>query len=239
MVGLQGSTRFRKYGIVIEEVCQSSSELLRPYGTDYFEGLWNHPSPWIEEPNYRRGGWSSVSRITLPNNADRTGQIAYLKRHENHTYRALHTFLSKAPTLEREFNNLRALEELGFTVPQPVYFGRRVHEGKLQAILLLKELPRFQSLSVYVKQCQDKGAKVSDAVIRAVAQETVRLHDCGWAHRCLYLKHVYVRESDDGSVDVALIDLESARKRLWMVERQRLRDLGSFYRRSRGCEVSR
>jgi hypothetical protein len=223
---------------MIEEISASGKGLFPDHGPRLFESLWHHPAPWFEEPNHRRGGWSGVSRIEL---TDREGKttVAYLKRHENHTYRAAHTLLRKAPTLRREFNNLRALDQAGFNVPQPLYFGTRHHDGRLQAMLVMKELPAFQSLNDYVAQCQAAGSALFGSVIAAIATEIARLHKLRWTHRCLYPKHTYVRVNPNSSVDVAFLDLETARKCPLILERQRLKELGPLYRRCRSIGVSR
>lgn len=206
---------------------------------DLFDNnLWQHPAPWLETPNKRRGGWSGVSRIDWTAQ-DGSSSVAYLKRHEDHTYRAPHKLFLKTPTLEREFNNLRALDRLGFTVPLPLYFGSRQHQGKLQAMLVLKSLEGFQSLSHYLYACQKSKSRVNPNVTSTVAREIARLHQCHWTHRCLYPKHTYVKVNADSTVEVAFIDLESARKAPFIPQRRLVKELGPFYRRCRKIGVSR
>jgi hypothetical protein len=55
------------------------------------------------------------------------------------------------------------------------------------------------------------------------------MHRHRWQHGCLYAKHVFVAAAADGSVHIALIDLEKARRRLTVAGASR-RDMGQLAR---------
>ena len=56
--------------------------LLKRNGLDSFEAIWSLEAPWVEEPNFRRQGWSGVCRLTL-DASEKQPVVIYLKRQEN------------------------------------------------------------------------------------------------------------------------------------------------------------
>ncbi len=211
---------------------QAESILARTPTDDPFTRYWEHPSDFIEPKNSRRGGWSGVSRIEMPGR-DRQPVEAFLKRQENHTYRAPHTLFRKTATLRREFENLRVLGDLGFRVPRPLFFGQRTRAGNLQAVLILQSMNGFQSLRDFLKLCQSPSSPErsrQQRTLARVAAEVAKLHALGWIHRCLYGKHIFV-STDPDSTEVAFIDLETARRVSPLTRRHRLKELGPLYRR--------
>ena len=51
-------------------------------------------------------------------------------------------------------------------------------------------------------------------LLQLVAENLARLHKARWQHGCLYAKHIFVKISDSGQAEVALLDLEKSRRRL-------------------------
>lgn len=167
---------------------------------DDFDGWWNAPGDWFEEPNVRRTGWSGM--VTC-----RYGETLYfIKKQSNHLCRSLrHPF--GIPTTRREFANIQRLQALGITVPTPVFHGsRQTADGHL-GLLVTRELAGFRAIA------EAAGLAAADKHQLAIAVGTTigRLHRAGLQHSCLYDKHVMVRWQD-GKPEIALIDLEKLRR---------------------------
>lgn len=213
----------------------ATDALLRDNGFHSFEDLWAFKGVSVEPINRRRGGWSGVVRLEL---RERDGGLVpvFLKRQENHTYRSPATKFLSRPTLRREFENLLALKNEGFRVTDPVYFETRRVGRDIRAVMITRELELFEPLSTIVYRGvagEDVGA-LKKEMLPLVARLARRLHDCGWSHGAFYPKHLFVRldsPATEAGVELAMVDLEKARK----VRRIRLRhiagDLGPLYRR--------
>jgi hypothetical protein len=131
-----------------------------------------------------------------------------------------------ASTAQVEWHWLRRLPELGLPGPQAVAYGCRRRAGlERQSLLLTDEVPGT-SLERWVPD--ELGRRLADRAFRArlgadLAELVARLHAARLVHRDLYLSHVYIDEGDDGSVRLALIDLQrimrpSLRWRRWMIK---------------------
>lgn len=212
--------------------------ILRHNRAATFEQLWQlNQGDWFEPPNHRRGGWSGVMRhsMALPDG----GEVGiFVKFQENHVYRSWLNLFRPVATFEREFRNLQHCRSLGIPTLEPVYFGQRRVDGKMRAILITRELAGYQPFDAdaYKPIAKlDRARRVR--LFNAVAAVLRCMHAQHIQYNCLYLKHVYVKEGADGSVDVRLIDLEKAKWRPF----QRLiaiRDLYSLHRRAEGWSRS-
>lgn len=215
-----------------EYVGEGWRDILRHNHADGFEQLWALDADhWFEPPNQRRGGWSGVvrTRLALPEG----GEVGiFIKRQENHVYRAWQNLFRPAATFEREFRNLLRCRRLGIPTLETVYFGQRLVAGKLRAILVTRELEGYLPADAerYRPLAQLDRARRKNLINRAA--ETIRqLHRHHLQHNCLYPKHLFIRE--DGDLDVRLIDLEKAK---WRPSRRAIavRDFGSLYRHTEG-----
>lgn len=167
---------------------------------DDFDGWWNAPGDWFEEPNVRRAGWSGM--VTC-----RYGDTLYfIKKQSNHLCRSLlHPF--GIPTTSREFANIKRLQQLGITVPEPVFHGsRKTGEGHL-GLLVTRELAGFRAIA----DVGEPDAAEKRQLATAVGHTIGRMHRAHLQHSCLYDKHVMVRWQD-GKPEIALIDLEKLRR---------------------------
>ncbi|AYF90270.1 MULTISPECIES: lipopolysaccharide kinase InaA family protein [unclassified Pseudomonas] len=205
-----------------------ASELVGAAGSrsdEPFLRVWSLRGEWVEEPNRRRGGESGVQRVVLGD-----GRQWYVKRQVEHLYRSLrHPF--GRPTVLREREALLAVERLGVRVPRVVFGG--VHRCPLQGwqgLLVTEALEGFIEFERWYAAQVGEGAK--HLVLQQLAATLARLHRGGWQHGCLYAKHVFVRPAGEGGLpEVALLDLEKARRRL-SSKRAALRDLWQFKRHS-------
>lgn len=184
---------------------------------DDFASWWAAPGAWVEEPNQRRSGWSGMMRARF---GERT---YYVKKQCNHLCRTLgHPF--GWPTVSREYANIRCLQSLGITVPQPVFHGsRRTAEG-YEGLLVTEELASFTDLAAQDQRSPAEKSRLA----AAVGQMLGRMHRHNLQHSCLYDKHIMVRWQD-GQPMVALIDLEKLR-RTWLPGKAARHDLEQLAR---------
>jgi tRNA A-37 threonylcarbamoyl transferase component Bud32 len=213
----------------------SIQQQLHAVGLDSFEALWTQDAAWVEEPNFRRQGWSGVCRIEL-NNAAAPPIGIYLKRQENHGYRSLANPFRYQPTAYREYKRLVAMQAAGITAPVILYYGER-HSGKnVQAILMTREIPPSIPLDDYLSLTQERDPAEVDQVIQDTAALIAKLHRHHFQHCALYGKHVLISGVESaagvGSRLVPyLIDVEKSR---WRLSRMAIavRDLNQFQRRA-------
>jgi serine/threonine-protein kinase RIO1 len=167
-----------------------------------FEGWWNAPGEWVEEPNRRRSGWSGMMRCRVD------GRVYYVKRQCNHLYRSLR-HPGGRPTAQREHANLIRLKTLGIEVPKPVFFGSRRTSDGFEAVLVTEELIGYTPLD------SQTGLSATERTELAVrVGETLRvMHRANLQHSCLYDKHIFICWWESGP-QIALIDLEKLRRRL-------------------------
>lgn len=165
-----------------------------------FDGWWNAPGDWFEEPNVRRAGWSGM--VTT-----RIGDTLYfIKKQNNHLFRSLrHPF--GMPTTSREFENIQLLARLGIRVPEPVFHGSRKTAEGFAGLLVTRELAGFTAIA-------DAGSLTAEArghLAEAVGKTIGRMHQAKLQHSCLYDKHVMYRWQN-AQAEIALIDLEKLRR---------------------------
>lgn len=199
--------------------------LLADNGLKSFDDWWQREADWFEEPNFRRGGWSGVSRLELAA-ADGSTRVVFLKRQENHVAKTLLHPLRGVPTFIREMHNILRLKEAGVAALLPVYFAVRTVDGAQRAVLVTESLDGFSPLDEIQTDKLEHSARRQ--LIKAVAILIRRLHAQHLQHNCLYPKHVFVKHTPAG-FEARLIDLEKTKRRLF--ERTAMvRDLDSFNR---------
>ncbi|WP_126456894.1 lipopolysaccharide kinase InaA family protein [Sulfuriflexus mobilis] len=194
-------------------------------GLKSFDDWWQREADWFEEPNYRRGGWSGVSRLEL-RATDGSTRVVFLKRQENHVAKTLLHPLRGVPTFVREMHNILRLKEAGVAALEPVYFAVRTINGAQRAVLVTESLDGFTPLDEISTGELEHSARRQ--LIKAVATLVRRLHAKNLQHNCLYPKHIFVKQTGAG-FEARLIDLEKTKRRLF--ERTAMvRDLDSLNR---------
>lgn len=177
-----------------------------------FEQLWTIDSPWFEEPNYRRNGWSGVIKYTLKDNKGNTHPF-FIKRQENHNCKTFFHPIKGIPTFRREYLNLQRLYGNKIPTLKMVYYGERLNNSKAQSILITQSLENYQSFEEYFSNKGNSLAEGSTSeqttakIMQKAGENTRRLHDAHFRHGSLYPKHFFVKVNN-GQVDVRLIDLE-------------------------------
>ena len=190
---------------------------------DSFEALWALELEAVDEPNTERGGYSTVSRLQLGE------QAYYLKRQSNHLTRSLrHPF--GEPTFARELRNIEHYRQLGIPALQAAFFAQRRLDGKQCAILLTRALDGWRDLDSWLQGWESHPVAQRLAIVQACGELARRLHEARQMHGCFYPKHIFLREEADG-FHAQLIDLEKTRG-LWFGRRDRIKDLEPLLRRA-------
>lgn len=176
--------------------------------SDDFNSWWQTQGECVEEPNDRRGGQSGVQRITVQ------GQLLYAKRQAGHTYRSLKYPLGR-PTVLRERDALLNAAKAGVAVPEIVYCGAERGADGWRALLVTKAPEGFLPLDQwYLEHPREHCDETQhQQLLQGIAECLAKLHKARLQHGCMYAKHIFVR-IQESNCEVALLDLEKARRRL-------------------------
>jgi hypothetical protein len=204
-----------------------------------FDDFWRLKADWFEQPNHRRGGWSGVARCELKAPDGGVRRI-FVKRQENHVSRTWRHPIRGMATLVREFRNFQRFERSHLPTARVVYFGHRCIEGNLRAVLVTEELTGYRSLQDLTVEWSRHGwppLARRQRMIEAIAGAIRQMHDHHLRHHCLWPKHIFLKESKGGPVEVRIIDLEKTR---WTPFRKFAArgDLSSLDRDSRGWSTT-
>jgi len=158
----------------------------------------------------RRGGWSGVTRLTLPDEKGRSGTW-YLKRQEQQKRYSLRYPLG-APTFRYEVDALRLGLRLHWPAVELQAFGICNRDGQQRAVLLTREiaLPSLESFHYSVAPLRQ-----TPGILSRVGQQLLDMHASGWQHGALFPCHMFV---DLATGEMQLIDFERARKRMSPVD---------------------
>lgn len=202
-------------------------DLLARHGMNTFAGFWGLPFNWVENPNERRKGWSGTSFHTL--NDDKEGPfLMFVKRQENHNFRSILHPLRGLPTFFREFLNIHRIKQLGIPTVTPVFYGHRLKDGNLQAVLVLVALDGYSELNPVFGD-PSVPEPVRHAILRSAADLIWSMHSHRLQHRSLSGKHIMIKLEKNGAFDLRIIDLEQTRHILRPVNTP-ARDLEKFIR---------
>mgnify|MGYP003682996165 CR=1 FL=1 len=209
-------------------VASQYQKLLREHDLDDFEGLWNLELDTVDTPNTERGGWSSVCRLELEVNGEKSA--FYLKRQCNHQSLSWQRPFGE-PTFARELRNINAYAKADVAALEAVFYGERSSEEGRQAILLTVALDEYLPLSDALPNWNNYDAELRAGWCRDIGLSIARLHNACLTHHCLYPKHLYLLPEPDVSKDpIRFIDLEKTRYQIlrW---RDRVADLEALLRR--------
>lgn len=179
-----------------------------------FQALWEAKLPWVEEPNYRRGGWSGVARYQI--DAQDETSVVYIKRQQNHVFRPWSNPKRGLPTFYREARNILYFNMHGVPAVTPVFFDMREQDGNQQAILVTKALIGYQSLEDLIPIWQRDGYpddNTMKVIIDKIATALRKIHQLGYRHGAFKSKHIFIQYDEaKRSADVRLLDFEVSRR---------------------------
>nr|WP_320115694.1 lipopolysaccharide kinase InaA family protein [uncultured Desulfuromonas sp.] len=200
-----------------------------------FEQLWDLELTAVDEGNVGRGknGWSKVCIFSFEDDEQQQHTVV-IKRQSNYRSHTLRHPLIGIPTFLKEMDSIRRYEQANIPALKAVYCATRKAGNEMQAILVTEFLTGYQPLETIIHNWQEDGRpRRQECTATAVACGNLvkALHEHGLEHRCLFPKHIFLREAD-GQFDARLIDLEKTRWRPWF-EARRVRDLTALARRSK------
>jgi len=177
----------------------------------------------------------------------------YLKRHHVRSWRSrLRAKLGAGPgqTAGRvEARNIRQLTAHRIGCMELVAYGEHLRpDGRLESFVLTQELAGYQPLDDFLRERFPPAHSVGhrnappiggsrrtlprdcdlDRLIRKVAAVVREFHHAGYNHRDLYCCHFLVREPDEGTFQVKLIDLQRVEHRRRLRRRWLVKDLAQL-----------
>ena len=184
--------------------------LFEDNGYSKFDSLWNYQGEWVEPINQRRGGWSGVCRLAIPNTLE---PPFYLKRQENHNTKTFKHPFHGIPTYRREVINIHRFNKHNIPTNELVYYGERKLGGNHQAILITRALEEYEGLEDWITKANDN--QLNDMLVK-LAEIVRRIHDHGFMHMYLNTSSILVRKTkksllESCKLDIRIIDLESVR----------------------------
>lgn len=179
-------------------------DFLAGHGLKEFDDFWQLPRTYIDDVNYRRGGWGAVSKLTL---ADGSSQKTYyVKRQENQFRYSLGRPLG-ALTYEHEVFAVLRNKSLHLAANNLVCWGVRRGADTTRGLIVSREIPA-PSLSDIIASRPDWQAL--EPVLHRCGSQLLLMHQSAIQHGALYPKHIFL---DLMSGDTQLIDFERARRR--------------------------
>jgi len=168
-------------------------------------------------------------RIALPDGGGDTLMV-FAKRHNppgwvEQAWRLL-TGRGAASFGRREWDAVQRLREAGLPTPDRVAAGdRRLGPVGRESFFMSAELTGYRQSDHMLPEMEPADrAPLIDAIVRLAR----RFHDAGFNHRDLYLCHFFVRETDAGRYDLALIDLQRVERRCCCRRRWLVKDLAQL-----------
>ena len=179
--------------------------------------------PFFEPKNNRRGGWSGVSRVEC------AGQVYFVKRQVNHSYREPQRFFLRTPTLRREYRNIRRLHNIGIGTPKIVIYA----EAGATAMLVTRDLAGYIDLDNFLAKTTNVAAR--ETMFSSLLKILLRMHQVSILHGCLYGKHIMV--DTNNPTNIATIDLEKMRFSIGR-RRNACKDISQLLRHTSGIKDS-
>lgn len=122
---------------------------------------------------------------------------------------------SVVPDGMREWNNLLAFHRCGLPAVTAVAAGERLVQGRVkESFVMTLGLDGYRPLDEFLVErfssapLEPTRLHEQRSLIGAVAALTRSMHWAGFNHRDFYSCHVYVKQSDDKTFDLRLIDLQ-------------------------------
>jgi heptose I phosphotransferase len=208
-----------RYEFIIEE----SSQLLEKKSLSSMDAFF----AWQEGQRLDKAGlesWRQRWRIELD------GQVFYLKRFMRpplkRQWGRWREGRWRRSTAGVEWDNCRALKAAGVSAAEAAAFGEELAGVREQrSFILLREVPG-QSLERWMPQHWRQMCR--DFPLCKLAELVARFHACGFAHRDLYLSHIFINDIKAGR-PFALIDLQRVFQPRWRKLRWVVKDLAALH----------
>lgn len=185
--------------------------------------------------------WRQRRRIKLV--AAGTTRKFFLKRFENPPP-AARRLVRRSGTGARtvaglEWEWLRRLHADGIAAPKAVVLAEEFVHGRERRSGLVVEAVPGQSLEQWMATWPTLDVTKRREVLVASARHIARFHEKGYAHRDLYLSHLFYDASLPAERALHLIDLQRVIRPRWRVGRWVVKDLASLNFSAPGTAISR
>lgn len=192
-----------KTGHIYFETTQSK-DLFNQNGFSEFDDFWNLPHEFVDDVNYRRGGWSAVSTLELADSSQGK-KLFFVKRQENQPrYSLRHPF--GRLTFEIEVDAIKRVKLLGLPAVDVACWGVQKADGSRRAIVVTRAI-EYPTLLDLINSDPDWDAVLP--LLRQCGAAIYRMHQQKIRHGALYPNHIFL---DPQTAKVQLIDFEGSRK---------------------------
>lgn len=127
-----------------------------------------------------------------------------------------------------EWTWLHRLASAGIPCPQPVAFGEELAGGRERRSAVLMSAVPGRSLEAWAKAGPAPDRRTVLRLVEGTAALVSNLHRAGYAHRDLYLSHLFVDDAEPGAPVVYLIDLQRVRHFAGVLRRWIIKDLAAL-----------
>ncbi len=189
--------------------CADEARCLIHSGFAEFEDFWHLPREFVDQVNYRRGGWSGVSKLALGNGSEE--KHYFVKRQENQFRYAIRKPFG-ALTYNYEIDAIRRNKSLGFPSMDIACYGMRkagsIHQGIIVSRAI--EHPSLSEINAGGSHGNSVHWKDLEPILRHAGLLLFKMHRQRIQHGALYPDHCFINLS---SGQLQLIDFERSRIR--------------------------
>lgn len=179
-------------------------EFLIAHQFEGFEDFWKLPEEFVDDVNYRRGGWSAVSRLVLgEGDGERT---YYVKRQENQFRYSIKKPLG-ALTYEHEVAAIKRNQRLNLAAVNIACWGIKKEADTTKGLLVTREIDDA-NLGDMIASNPDWSAL--EPILLRSGLQLMEMHKHAIQQGALYPKHIYINQLTG---NIQLIDFERSRKR--------------------------
>jgi len=206
----------------------TSREKLNRQGFSCFDDFWNLPHEFVDDVNYRRGGWSAVSTLDLGNGDSK--QLFYVKRQENQLRYSLRYPFGRL-TFRYEIDAIKRCQRLDLPAVDVACWGEQKSAGNYRAIVVT---PAITDGTLLDLMNSDPDWDAVLPLLRQCGATIYRMHQHRIRHGALYPNHIFLNQQ---TAEIKLIDLEGSRKCL-SVEQAIKADMRQFLKRIGGMPIA-
>ncbi len=214
------------------EIDPDYRDLLAVHGLDSLEGaLATEQGQRLDKAGLE--SWRQRWRLEL-RHPDRGTQTLYLKRFVAPPIaRQWQRWWEGSPahsTAHVEWHSSRLLAGCGIPAARAVALGERMIAGRELASYVILQEVAGESLERIAARLPESRPPAGRQSVEALARFVARFHAAGFAHRDLYLSHVFLLRGRSGEEwsDYVLIDLQRVFRPRWRARRWRVKDLAAL-----------
>ncbi len=205
-------------------IAEPYAALLRRHGLDSLDALFaSSDGELLSKPGL--AAWRQRWRLTLNDQEQRV--VLYMKRFTAPP-RSARRGISRSGTSSlagQEWHWIERLRSDGVACMAPVAFGEELRgRREIRSVIVTASAPG-RSLETWMKEPTDLDRACTPALLKATADLVSTLHAHGYAHRDLYLSHVFFDPSDQS---LRLIDLQRVIRPTWRFSRWVVKDVASL-----------